>query len=263
MTPLSGQNLPGRVVHSRRGSFLVPTTLNTSKIHRLAYFWPGLPQLWTRGSWAGLLVAVGFTALLNVLLLASLVFSKWLPLKFQLGGYGVLAVVWLLARWQSRAERRATMAVGTGTVGAGAAESEAENVDGSTETLPAERDTLFREAQGYYLRSDWVTTEQLLLKLLKQDSRDVESRLMLATLWRHQGRLAEARRQLDRVARLEAADHWENEIAAERMAISVAEQPDDETLSFSDEVQINQTQQQEAAETQQDDRPDTPERRAA
>ena len=51
-----------------------------------------------------------------------------------------------------------------------------------TERPPAERDLMFREAQGHYLSNDWVATEQLLLKLLKQDARDVEGRLMLATL---------------------------------------------------------------------------------
>lgn len=165
-----------------------------------------------------MLVAVGFTALVNVLLLASLVFGEWIPLETQLIGYGALTVVWLLARWQTRAERRANLAV----------VDDAEQPDGSTTELsqgvPEQRDVLFREAQGHYLRNDWVATEQLLLKLLKQDSRDVESRLMLATLWRHQGRGREARRQLDRLSRLEAAEPWQHEIAAERMAIEMADE---------------------------------------
>ena len=194
------------------------------RTHQAAYFWPGLPQLWTRGSWAGLLVAVGFTALLNVLLWTTLVFSEWLPLETQLIGYAVLTVIWLLARWQTRAERRANLA----------ADDEQTPSDGSTQDVPAKRDVLFREAQGHYLRNDWVATEQLLLKLLKQDARDVESRLMLATLWRHQGRLAEARRQLDRVARLEAAEEWEHEIAAERMALEINENEQQPTETVND-----------------------------
>jgi len=192
------------------------------RIHRLAYFWPGLPQLWIRGSWAGLLVAVGFTALLNVLLLATLVFSEWLTLEARLIGGGALVVVWLLARWQSRAERQAN------SLAAAQEATTTEATDEDTTERPfvdawaAERDLLFREAQGHYLRDDWVATEQVLLKLLKQDARDVESRLMLATLWHHQGRDAEALRQLDRLDRLEAAEDWQHEIAAERMAIEIA-----------------------------------------
>ena len=81
------------------------------------------------------------------------------------------------------------------------------------------RDQWFRQAQATYLASDWVKTEQLLLKLLKQDARDVEARLMLATLWKHQQRGKEALRQLDRLERLEAADRWRHEIATLRKAI--------------------------------------------
>lgn len=220
MTPLDGRMGGVGAVRLRRGSLLV-TKLRT---HRAAYFWPGLPQLWMRGSWAGLLVAVGFTALLNVLLWATLVFGEWLPLETQLIGYAVLSVIWLLARWQTRAERRANLA----------ANDELDQSDGSTEGVPSERDGLFREAQGHYLRNDWVATEQLLLKLLKQESRDVESRLMLATLWRHQGRLAEAQRQLDRVARLEAAEPWKHEIAAERMALEIDENEQHQTEPVND-----------------------------
>lgn len=181
-----------------------------------------------RGSWAGLLVAVGFTALANVLL-ATLVFSEWLTLETRLFGYGSLAVVWLLARWQSRNERRANLA---SDALASAGEVENELQEELAEQPPAERDRLFREAQGHYLSNDWVATEQVLLKLLKQDARDVESRLMLATLWRHQGRGVEALRQLDRLQRLEAASTWQHEIAAERMAIEQTnENPVEDNLS--------------------------------
>ena len=60
---------------------------------------------------------------------------------------------------------------------------------------PDERsDQWFREAQAAYLAGDWVSAEQTLLKLLRHDARDAEARLMLATLWRHEGRLDAASR---------------------------------------------------------------------
>jgi thioredoxin-like negative regulator of GroEL len=96
-------------------------------------------------------------------------------------------------------------------------------------------DQLFREAQTRYLENDWVAAEQLLLKLLKQDARDVEGRLMLATLWRHQGRREEALRQLDRLGRLEAADKWRDEIAAERRRLQL---PDTIALPDREETEI-------------------------
>ena len=133
-------------------------------------------------------------------------------------GFGVLVSVWLLSwRW-SHSEWQRTMAL------------EADE-DASQEETPASvavaserdaREQCFREAQRMYLAGDWVATEQMLLKLLKEDARDVQARLMLATLWRRQGRLAEAVRQLDKLARLEAAEAWEHEIAGERYEIEAA-----------------------------------------
>src|SRR5690606_39667294 len=68
-----------------------------------------------------------------------------------------------------------------------------------------EREQVYIAAQRHYLQGDWVATERTLHQLLKQDARDAQSRLMLATLWRHQGRLSEAARQLDKLERLETA----------------------------------------------------------
>jgi len=182
------------------------------KIHPMARLWPGLPQLWHRGSWAGLAVAVGFTALASTLLLATCVFHQWLTANALRIGFTVLAVVWLAAWWQSDT-RRGHAGRSTDTTILGSAKQVI------TKVGEAQRDQLYHEAQREYLKNDWVRAEQLLLKLLKQDGGDVESRLMLATLWRHQGRDAEAIRQLDRLERLEAASRWQYEIDAVRHSL--------------------------------------------
>ncbi len=121
---------------------------------------------------------------------------------------------------------------------------------------------MFREAQGHYLSNDWVATEQVLLKLLKQDARDAESRLMLATLWRHQGRSAEALRQLDRLERLEAAENWQHEIAAERLAIEIANDnvANDETH---DEINADEETQRSDAPLERTEEETTEHRKAA
>ncbi len=181
----------------------------TRKLPRIAYFWPGLPQLWVRGSWVGLAVAVGFTALVNVLILATFVFGEWIPTEHVLGGYALVALAWLTGWWQSRRQSE-----GESSPTESGDESAGEGSAVGFTTQP--REQLYREAQQVYLRGDWVATEQLLLKLLKLDDRDAEARLMLATLWRHQGRHREAVRQLDKLSRLEAADPWQYEIAVER-----------------------------------------------
>ena len=110
---------------------------------------------------------------------------------------------------------------------------ESEESENSAAEVDQQRDQLFHEAQRLYLKNDWVRTEQFLLKLLKQDARDVESRLMLATLWKHQGRKAEALRQLDRLERLEAASHWQLEIDALRQILAAS----DKTETITEETQ--------------------------
>ncbi|HCK41097.1 MAG TPA: hypothetical protein DHW22_05645 [Planctomycetaceae bacterium] len=196
-------------------------SMSKPKILQTARFWPGLPQLWIRGSWVGLAVAVGFTALANVLLLAICVFHAWMTTHQILIGLGILVVIWLGAWWQCRhchlpAVRNVYPGDRVGDLSAGELA-----LPGRAEKEDEVRDQLFREAQGLYLENNWVRTEQLLHKLLKRDSRDVESRLMLATLWHHQGRQAEAGRQLDRLIRLEAAAGWQYEIDALRQKLTV------------------------------------------
>jgi tetratricopeptide (TPR) repeat protein len=183
--------------------------MSSPKLHWFAYLWPGLPQVWTRGSWAGLAVAVGFTALANALAAATFVWDEWLSDPVRWTAWSALGIVWLLAWLDARADwrRRLTEL----SAGAGLASD------------PAERcDHWFREAQAAYLTGDWVASEQTLLKLLKLEPRDAEARLLLATLWRHEGRLEVADAELDRLELLESAAPWRHEIAQERERIAAA-----------------------------------------
>jgi tetratricopeptide (TPR) repeat protein len=162
-----------------------------------------------------LTLAVGFTALANVLAAATLVWTEWLPTNIRWGAFGTLAVVWVLAWIEGRADWRRLLA----ELSAG----ETAAVD------PQEQaDHWFHEAQSAYLAGVWVSAEQTLLKLLRQDPRDAEARLLLATLWRHEGRLEAAAAELDRLERLETAAPWRTEIAWERerfYAASVIKEP--------------------------------------
>jgi hypothetical protein len=74
---------------------------------------------------------------------------------------------------------------------------------------------LFREALGEYLKGHWLEAEASLGLLLRHDPRDVEARLMLASVFRHTSRLPQARRQLVALSRLEGAEKWRTEITAE------------------------------------------------
>jgi tetratricopeptide (TPR) repeat protein len=166
-----------------------------------------------------LTLAVGFTALVNVLAATTLVWTEWLAGNVRWAASGGLAVVWLLSWIESRADWRRLLAE------LSAGESRAPEPE---ETA----DRWFREAQALYLAGDWVSAEQTLLKLLKQDARDAVARLMLATLWRHEGRLEAAAEQLDRLELLETAVPWKDEIAWERERIAAASVVEAETLEL-------------------------------
>ncbi|MCA9237681.1 MAG: tetratricopeptide repeat protein [Planctomycetales bacterium] len=175
------------------------------KLHWSTYLWPGLPHVWTRGSWAGLGLAVGFTALANALLVVTLVWPRWLPSRVQAGGGVLLATVWLLAWLDARADWRRYLS---------------EWASGESGD-PAERsDRLYREALASYLAGDLVAAEQTITRLLKLDRRDAEARLLLATLLRRSGRATEATAELDRLEQLETAGPWLAEIAAERRRLN-------------------------------------------
>ena len=75
-------------------------------VHWIAYLWPGLPHLWIRGSVAGLSLALAFSVLLNVLILATLVWPEWLDLRLTFGCGLCAAVLWLAALWETRRELR-------------------------------------------------------------------------------------------------------------------------------------------------------------
>lgn len=202
--------------------------------------WPGLPHLWLRGSWAGLALAVGFTALANLLAASALVWNEWLPPRVRWIGLATLAGIWLLAWIEGRADWRRMLAELSGSEPAAAIDHAARS------------DEWFREAQRAYLAGDWVSVEQTLLRLLKQDPRDAEARLMLATLWRHEGRNDDAVDQLGRLDRLETATPWRYEISRERELVcaNCVETLPDETAApqeREDNNNTNDTQNQKLA----------------
>ena len=58
------------------------------------YLWPGLPQLWARGSWSALAVAVGFAALVNLALLSSLVWNELLAPSVRSACWMAVMAIW-------------------------------------------------------------------------------------------------------------------------------------------------------------------------
>ncbi len=163
----------------------------------ITFVWPGLPQLWTRGSWIALAVAVGAGGMLNGALLSSLIWRELIP-------GSVRNALW--------------MAIGLGWV-TGAVYS----AFFEPKLSPHQRGDLaedpFPTAVGEYLKGNWYEAERILASLLRRDVRDVQARILLASLLRHVGRLEEAGRQIDVLTRFEAADKWQLEIQRERQLI--------------------------------------------
>jgi hypothetical protein len=82
----------------------------------------------------------------------------------------------------------------------------------------------FAEATRHYLEGNYLQAEQILEGLLSHEQRDVDARLMLATLMRHIGRADEATKQLDLLATLDGAEKWELEIRHERELLAAGQE---------------------------------------
>ncbi len=163
--------------------------------------WPGLARLWQKGSLSGLLIAVIYSILLNATLTVVLIWPGMLPAGIKGFLAAALAAAWVAGWLDARRLRR-------------------------HEEWKHRRDPqldLFLSARGEYLKSNWQTAERQLRQLLSESPEDVEARLMLATLLRHAGRLAEAKEQLRRLQRRSRAAIWNLEIRHEWEQLSKQE----------------------------------------
>ncbi|MCA9101471.1 MAG: hypothetical protein R3C10_18440 [Pirellulales bacterium] len=163
------------------------------------YLWPGMVALWTRGAWAGLVVAIAFAALLNVAMLGTWVWSEWL------NGWQ-----WWAAWSMVAATSAGALAYGDGPRFAGRA-APGLALDGADDLLAA--------AQREYLRTHWVEAEMLLRRQLVRHPADAAARLLLATLFRHTGRYDEARRELRQIESLNDGHVWSWEVERERLLL--------------------------------------------
>jgi uncharacterized protein HemY len=160
--------------------------------------WPGLPQLWLRGEWAGLAKAVGAAVVLNGVLLCSLGWGE-------LVSSAVRNVLWL--------------AVGLfWTASAAVAYVQMRRRADRKRITPA-KDT-FAQALDLYLKGDYFQAECLLVEMLGRNERDMDARLLLATMYRHNKRYDEAAKHLDTLRRFEGAEKWVLEIERERQLIA-------------------------------------------
>jgi hypothetical protein len=162
--------------------------------------WPGLPQVWSHGSWPGLAVALGAAGVLDLWLLVSFGWSELIGSSGRSIGWVAFAVAWLAAAGFSIRLHRRQLAMAQANHG---------------------RDP-YVEALDHYLKGDYYQAERLWEGLLRRNGRDLDARLMLATLLRRSGRIDEAVRHLDVLECLEGAGKWSFEIQGERRRLTEA-----------------------------------------
>ena len=157
--------------------------------------WPGLADLWLRGSARALLFSTIFSILLNVAAVSTFVWPK-------LFSSGVSSALWI--------------AVGTVWLGSILFTYRRWPLQNNhPENRSTDSDALFIQAQTEYLKGHWAEAELLLRRQLGYDRRDIESRLMLATLFRHQRQFDFAEQQLEILIRFDEAQRWSSEIDRE------------------------------------------------
>ncbi len=164
------------------------------------YVWPGLPHIWFSGSWSALGVAVIAAVLLSAVMVGSFGWTELITPGMRNTLWASLAVVWCIAAIVSAVKLRHEAA--------------------KDET--GESENPFGQAVDLYLKGDYYQVERVLSKLLKENARDLDARLMLATILRHTGRFDEASKQLDQLICFDGAERWELEIQRERELLSEA-----------------------------------------
>ena len=112
--------------------------------------WPGLPQLWRRGDWSGLALALGFALLLNLVLLTTFVWTELVTPSVAVAAWVVVAGFWLasfISSWRSGFEQG---------------------------RAPTAQEDLFPTAVAEYLKGNWYDVEQICQRLLRRNDRDVD-----------------------------------------------------------------------------------------
>lgn len=158
------------------------------------YLWPGLPQMCRFGSWPGLGLAIGFAVLLNLALAGTFVWDGLFTPGARKLIWAAVAITWVGSAVAARLRKD------SGPLGP----------DGDP----------YPHALEQYLRGNWFEAEQIFARLLERNPRDLEARLMWASVLAHTGRHQEAARQLDCLERLEGSGKWALEIARLRRTLA-------------------------------------------
>lgn len=157
-------------------------------------------------------LALAFSILLNVLIVATFVWPSWLESRLKFACALSAGGLWLAALWETRGELRRIAAQRE----AEAAAEAANDTEPQSIGEPNPNDERLRRAQRHYLRGEWLAAEKQLRQAIRSDRDDFEARLWLVSVLRAADRPRSANRLLRRVATRDAARGWRTEIATER-----------------------------------------------
>jgi hypothetical protein len=166
----------------------------------LTLLWPGLPWVWLRGSVAGLVLALAFAVSLDVAVVTTFVWPDLAEISLTIAVWTATGAVWLVSAVSAVAAFPPPLA----------------------RPPAAEIDPLFCKARDAYLARDWLVAETRLRALLELSPTDGEAQLLLATLLRRAGRLAEAREALAKLSASDSGLRWRAAIASERERVEAA-----------------------------------------
>lgn len=169
--------------------------------------WPGLARLWTKGHWPSLWIAIGFSLLVNLALISTFVWPQLLGDSFPIVAWPLISVVWITSALVAYRSLPELLSIG----------SAPDVVEMSSD------DTLFIRAQAEYLKGSWTDAERLFVRQLEKNPRDVQSRLFLATLFRHTRRIKQAHEQLAEIQKFDESVHWDFEVQREKQLIELIE----------------------------------------
>ncbi|MFZ1010756.1 MAG: tetratricopeptide repeat protein [Candidatus Sulfotelmatobacter sp.] len=130
-------------------------------------------------------------------LVSTLVWTEWIDPWSRLGVWVLLLVVWAASVTLSFRQLLS------------------DNPEQAAKTA----EDLFRRAQREYLTGNWIKAEHLLTQLIANNGKDVDAHLLMASMLRRTGQLAEASERLRRLAAMDGADKWQSEIARERQLL--------------------------------------------
>lgn len=168
--------------------------------HYATCLWPGLAELWWRGRLSALSVAIPFTIGVNLFLVTRFIYPSWIAPGLVSMAFWIGITAWLFYLVRSIRELPGLL----------------------TPRQVSEQPDLFPEARAAFLRGNWTRSEKLITEVLSIEPRDPPALLLLTSIYRHTDRLESAEILLEQISRLEVADGWSLEVAAEAKRLKTA-----------------------------------------